>query len=202
MNTYAGKTVVEHTGSSTGFLAWMAMMPQERLGLVFLSNHHQTGINSALRSWIFDRLLSQPEKDWSTAVRTDYAQGWQKLLREAKAQFAAKRPPEKPASLPLSEYAGKYESDLYGTIHVREKDGRLRLQFGTRFQGELQVWEGDTFRALFPNPLLDDWLITFTIAGDKVASLKAQESPWAPQWYDDCDDLGLFEKRSERPSGD
>jgi CubicO group peptidase (beta-lactamase class C family) len=202
VNTHAGMTVVEHTGSSTGFLAWMAMMPQERLGVVILSNHHQTGINSALKSWIFDRLLSRPQKDWSTAVRTDYIQGWQRLRREAKARFAAKRPPEKPASLPLSEYAGKYVSDLYGTIHVREKDGSLRLQFGTRFLGELQTWGGDSFRVFFSNPRLDDWLVTFAIDEDKVASLKAQESPWAPEWYNDRDDLGVFKKRSERLSGD
>jgi hypothetical protein len=35
--------------------------------------------------------------------------------------------------------------------------------------------------------------MTFTIADGKVASLRVQEAPWAPQWYDDRDDLGVFE---------
>ena len=84
VNTHAGKTVVEHSGVQNGFVCWMALMPQEGLGVVILSNHHQTGINLALRSWVFDKLLGQPERDWSTIVREDYANGWQRLLREAK----------------------------------------------------------------------------------------------------------------------
>lgn len=75
------------------------------------------------------------------------------------------------------------------------RDGRLELQFGTRFHGELQAWQGDTFRAFFPNPRLDDWLATFAIADGKVASLRAQEAPWAPPWYDDRDHLGVFARR-------
>lgn len=96
VNEHAGKKVVEHSGTQNGFVAWMAIMPDEGLGVVILSNHHQTGINSALRSWIFDRLLARPGYDWSSAVRKDYTQGWQRLLREAKTEFETRRPPEMP----------------------------------------------------------------------------------------------------------
>jgi len=43
-----------------------------------------------------------------------HARGYQRLLREAKAQFDAKRPPATRPPMPLSEYAGVYESKLYG----------------------------------------------------------------------------------------
>lgn len=75
------------------------------------------------------------------------------------------------------------------------KAGRLKLQFGTRFDGELKTWQGDIFRAFFPNPCLDDWLLTFATTGDRVTSLRVQEAPWAPQWYDDRDDLGIFDRQ-------
>jgi hypothetical protein len=195
VNDHAGHRVVEHSGTQSGFVSWMALMPGERVGVVILSNHHRTGINFALRSWIFDRLLKRPDYDWSRAVRKDYTQGWQRLLREAKAEFDAGRPPEKPASLQLADYAGAFESRLYGTIRVTERDGRLNLHFGTRFQGKLRAWQGDTFRAFFPNPRLDDWLVTFAVADRNVASLRVQEAPWAPSWYDDRDDLGEFVRR-------
>ena len=71
---------------------------------------------------------------------------------------------------------------------------RLRLQYGSRFDGKLQHWEDDIFRALFPNPRLDDWLVTFNISDGKVTGLHVKESPWAPAWYDDADDLGEFER--------
>lgn len=195
VSEHTGKKVVEHSGTQNGFVSWMAIMPEPRLGVVILSNHHQTGINTALRSWIFDRLLERPAFDWSSAVKKDYAQGWQKLLRDAKTAFDDKRPSAEPTSRPASDYAGTYESRLYGKIAVVEQAGKLRLKFGTRFQGELRARHGDTFRAFFTNPRLDDWLVTFATADEKVASLQVQEAPWAPPWYDDRDDLGIFERR-------
>lgn len=194
-NDHAGRRVIEHSGVQTGFVCWVAMMPEERLGLVVLANHHQTGLNSALRSWIFDACLGRPQRDWSEVVRSDYANGYQRLLREAKAQFDAQRPPTTRPSKPLSEYAGVYESKLYGPLRIKAGDDRLSLQFGTRFEGELKHWQDDTFRAAFPNPRLDDWLVTFAVKEGTVAGMQVQESPWAPAWYDDADDLGEFHRR-------
>lgn len=194
-NDHAGRRVIEHSGVQTGFVSWVAMMPVERLGLVVLANHHQTGLNSALRSWIFDACLGRPQRDWSEDVRTDYANGYQLLLREAKAQFDAKRPAATSALRPRSEYAGRYESKLYGDLVVTAKNDRLSLQFGTRFEGELQHWENDAFRAVFPNPRLDDWFVTFVGKDGVVTGIQAKESPWAPAWYDDADDLGEFHRK-------
>jgi CubicO group peptidase (beta-lactamase class C family) len=191
-NDYAGRTVVEHSGTQTGFVSWVAMMPQERLGLVILANHHRTGLNSALRSVVFDACLGRPERDWSEIVRADYTNGYQRLLHEAKTQFDANRPPPTRPSRRLSEYAGQYQSQLYGVLRVAEQGGSLRIQFGTRFDGALEHWKDEEFRALFDNPRLDDWLVTFTIKAGEIAGLRVKESPWAPAWYDDADDVGEF----------
>lgn len=191
-NEFGGKRVVEHSGTQNGLVSWMSIMPAERLGVVILSNHHQTGINMALRSWIFDRLLGRPDYDWSSAVRGDYTRGCQRLLREAKTAFDEKRPRETPPSLPLMDYAGEYESRLYGRVRVALERGKLKLRFGTRFDGDLRSWDGDTCRAFFSNPRLDDWMVKFTVTDGKVAALAVQEAPWAPEWYDDRDDLGDF----------
>jgi hypothetical protein len=198
VNDYAGRRVVKHTGTAMGFVSWMAMMPEERLGVVILSNLHRTGINLALRNWVFDRLLARPDRDWSTAIHADYSQGWQRLLRGAKEAYQAKRPAEMPPPRPLEEYVGDYESPLYGSVRVADKDGQLTLRFGNRFLGVLEPWQGDTFRAFFPNPRLDDWLVTFKVAEGRVVSLRAQESPWAPEWYEDRDDLGEFRRQYPR----
>lgn len=192
VNKHAGHDLIEHAGVGLGFLAWMSCIPKERMGVVILSNHQRTGINYALRSWIFDRLLGRPDHDWSSVVLKDYTQGWQRLLREAKAEFDAKQPPKTPTTQPLADYAGTYESELYGTIRVSEQDGGLKLRFGPRFTGELRSWQGDAYRAFFTSPLHHDWLVTFSMTDGQVASLHVQEAPWAPAWYDDRDDLGTF----------
>jgi hypothetical protein len=168
------------------------MMPEADLGLVILANHHRTGLNFALRSWILDACLGRPQRDWSEIVRTDYASGYERLLAEAKAQFDAKRPAPTRPSLPLADYAGVYESRIYGRVQVASRDQQLGIRFGTRFDGELSHWQEESFRATFPNPRLDDWLVTFHVNAGQVAGLRIKESPWAPAWYEDADNLGEF----------
>ena len=70
----------------------------------------------------------------------------------------------------------------------------IRDRFGARFAGKLEHWGDDAFRAFFHNPRLDDWLVTFGITDGKVTGLRVKESPWAPAWYDDADDLGAFRR--------
>jgi CubicO group peptidase (beta-lactamase class C family) len=195
VNEYAGEKVIEHSGVQNGFVAWVAMAPSRRLGLVVLSNLHRTGLNYALRSWLLDAALGREERDWSEIVRADYAGGYRRLLREAKATFDASRKDAAPCALPLAEYAGEYESRLYGRVRVSFHGDRLSLQFGTRFDGALTHWQDNSFRATFPNPRLDDWLVTFDVREDAARSLRVKESPWAPAWYDDADDLGVFDRR-------
>jgi CubicO group peptidase (beta-lactamase class C family) len=192
-NDQGGRQVVEHSGNGNGFVSWVAMIPEERLGLVVLSNHHNTGLNLALRIWILDALLGRTQRDWSERVRSGFAKVLGRF-REAKANYAANRPMETALSRPLPEFAGRYTSPLYGDVVITEKDGRLNLQFGTRFKGDMQHWEKDSFRAFFPNPRLDDWLVTFAIKEGQVTGLHVKEAPWAPPDYNDADDLGEFHR--------
>ena len=192
-NHQGGRQVVEHSGNANGFVSWVAMIPQERLGLVVLANHHNTGLHLALRMWIFDALLGRKPRDWSERVRT----GFDKVrdrFRKAKSRYAAARPADVTVPRALSEYAGRYTSTLYGEVVIAEKEGKLILQFGNRFEGELQHWEKESFRAFFPNQRLDDWLVTFETQNGRVIRLGVKESPWAPADYADAEDLGEFHR--------
>ena len=170
-------------------------MPKQRHGLVVFSNHHQSGINSALRFWISDRLWGRLDKDWSRIVQRDYTQGGHRLLREAKAKFAAPHPVKQPPVLPIADFVGTYKSRICRSIHVCEKNGQLLLKCGTRFNGAMKTWHGNSFRVFFSNPQLHDWLVTFNTRDQQAISLRVREAPWAPDWYDDRDDLGEFVKQ-------
>lgn len=192
-NEQGGRQVVEHSGNSTGFVSWVAMIPEARLGMVILANQHNTGLNLALRIWILDALLGSTPRDWSEKVRSSFTKVLERF-DEAKTKYAENHPKETTLPQPLSEFAGRYTSPLYGDVVITELDGRLSLQFGTRFKGELQHWEKESFRAFFPNPRLDDWLVTFAIQDGRITGLRAKESPWAPADYNDADDLGDFHR--------
>ena len=167
-------------------------MPREQLGVIILSNQHRTGINYALRFWIFDRLLGRPEQDWSTTVQKDYANA-QKTLDDARADFVARRVADRPPSRPLTDFVGEYESELYGTARVSITGTRLELHCGTRFHGDIEHWQDDTFRVFFRNPMLADWLVTFEDDSGEIVALHGRDTPWSPDWYDH-DDLGSFQR--------
>jgi hypothetical protein len=73
-----------------------------------------------------------------------------------------------------------------------EEGHSLHLHFGTRFRGHMKSWGENKFRVFFRAPGLDDWLVTFTAQDGRIRSMHVQESPWAPEWYDDRDNLGVF----------
>jgi CubicO group peptidase (beta-lactamase class C family) len=191
---YRGRKLVEHSGTFNGFVAWIAFMPERQFGLAILANLHETGINYALRHTILDAYLGEPERDWSTLVKNDYQNGYQKALREGRQQYAHRRVKETRPSLAIAEYAGAYESDLYGKIEVREKGGKLSLRYGVRFVGSMDHWHYNTFRVTFENPILKEWMITFALDDrGRVKTLHAQEAPWAPS-YMETSDLGEFRR--------
>jgi CubicO group peptidase (beta-lactamase class C family) len=191
---YRGRKLVEHSGTTNGFVAWVAFLPEEQLGLVILANLHETGINYALRHTILDAYLGEPERDWSTLVRNDYRNGYQKALREGREGYARQRVKDTKPSLAIGSYAGDYESDLYGKIEVGEQDGKLSLRYGIRFVGSADHWHHDTFRVAFENPVLNEWMITFSLDDrGRVKTLHAQEAPWAPAYMDTAD-LGPFRR--------
>jgi hypothetical protein len=194
-NVHGGRRVIEHSGTQNGFVAWVALLPEEHAGLVVLSNHHRTGLNVAIRSWILDALLQRSPRDWSEEVRADYTTGYQRQLREAKAEFESQRPASFSPPRAITDYAGRYEHELYGDVDIAPNGDRLTLRFGSRFEGELRHWQNDAFRVLFSNPLLDDWLVTFAVKEGTVTGLHVKESPWAPAWYEDAEDLGTFQRQ-------
>jgi hypothetical protein len=193
-NDHQGTTVVEHSGTQNGFVAWVALVPSERLGFVLLSNDHRTGLNYALRSWLLDACRGLPERDWSEIVWRDYSTGYQRLLTDAKAQFETNRLTGTTPSQPMREYLGTYASQLYGPVRILGGDDSLALEFGSRFHGQLTHWSKDSFRVHFDNPMQEDWLLNFKFAEHQIKALDVSVAPWAPDWYEDGQQLGEFDR--------
>lgn len=191
-NEHDGHRVVEHSGTQNGFASWIAMLPDKKLGVAVFGNAGHTGLVPAMKSWIFDAALEKPRRDWSEEARADYANNFQRLLREAKAEFEAKRERNTRPSVPPAQCAGDYRSERFGLLRISFEKDQLTLRCGARFDCRLEHWQHDSYRALFPNPNLNDWLVTFLVKDGAVVSLRAQDTPWAPAWYDDHDDLGEF----------
>ncbi|MBC7894943.1 MAG: serine hydrolase [Cytophagaceae bacterium] len=171
LQDYRGKLMVHHGGNVDGFTALVAMIPEEKTGLVLLTNMNGTPLPMLLAQKIFDLALNAPAKDWSGDA-WKRAQGQRARAAQAQQRALAARVPNTKPSLPLSAYAGAYADSLYGDITVKEENGKLSLSFGPTWNGVLEHWHFDSFRVKFDTPVLPAVPVTFKLnAAGKVESV-------------------------------
>ncbi len=159
LRDYRGRKIVSHSGGLPGYVSHVALVPEERLGLVILTNQEETGAFEAVKYRVFDEYLGAPVPpvDWIGAFRTR-AEGERKKAEDAVAKAAAARDAASRPSLPLAKYAGRYRDPWYGEAAVAEEKGRLVLDM-TRTPGmvaDLEHWQHDTFVARWRAAFMSD----------------------------------------------
>jgi CubicO group peptidase (beta-lactamase class C family) len=146
LSDYRGRKVVTHSGGLDGMTSRVALLPEENLGVVILTNS-ETPLQSFLWYKVFDVLTNAPPRDWSADYLTRVKAARERDEAEAKKVEAARVLNTKP-SLPLSAYAGTYGGTMYGDAKVSEENGHLvvRLLPSPAYVGDLEHWHFDTFR--------------------------------------------------------
>lgn len=144
---YRGKLIVQHGGNIDGMSALVAMIPEEKLGLVILTNMGGTSLPTALMFRIFDGYLRAPDRDWSGDLLT-IVKGMEKEQEETVKKEEAKRVQGTKPSLELAKYAGSYENKMYGKITVALEEDKLVLRRPAAFVMDLEHWNFDTFRSI------------------------------------------------------
>jgi CubicO group peptidase (beta-lactamase class C family) len=165
MQDYRGRKLAMHTGSIDGMTALVALVPEERLGLVVLINLDHAELRHALMYRVVDAYLGGPARDWSAELRPLY-QGMNDRFEAARREREARRVQGTRPSLPLEAYAGTYADpdSLYGRVTVRVDDGRLVASTaGGTMTGEMEHWHYDVFRARWAEAAMGTSFLTFTI---------------------------------------
>lgn len=147
LSDYQGRKVASHGGGLDGMISQVAMMPEENLGLVVLTNS-ETPLSTALVNKVFDTMLGvAARRDWSAEMLERTRQGELAARAEEKMIEASRRANTRP-SLALSDYAGNYGGEMFGEARVTEENGKLvvRLVPSPNFVGDLEHWHFDTFR--------------------------------------------------------
>ena len=151
LSDYKGRKIVEHGGAIDGMRAEVALVPEEKLGVVVLTNLGGSVVSMPLLYRVIDSYIGAPQKDWSADILKSYKGLVEQAAAAAKKAEADRVLGTKP-SHELSAYAGKYTSELYGDVIVTEENGKLGIRFGPSFVGTLEHWHYDTFRATFNGP--------------------------------------------------
>jgi CubicO group peptidase (beta-lactamase class C family) len=144
---YRGETHVAHGGLILGFPAWVAMMPERKIGIAILANGQSAtwemcqhgadplAFHKRIAAWVFDRLAG---------------------LERAPAQ----------------RYTGEYAdpSGVYGRLSIAIEGDRLVLRFAGEgaYSAFLEHWHQDVFRLV---PRGAPWInscVTFTRTADRL----------------------------------
>jgi CubicO group peptidase (beta-lactamase class C family) len=165
---YDGRVYLAHAGGMIGFPAYVALLPEQKIGIVVLSNGPQSvrdsyTLHQAIAFWVADRLLGAPGKRWDRELLRE-AQAARRASQEMEQRLARSRLEDAPPSLPLSQYTGTYEDQKghSGPVRVVLDHGGLKLSFDGdgAFSAWLQPWHHDVFR------LRTDAAIADVLAGD------------------------------------
>lgn len=143
---FHGRKVISHGGGLDGMISRTAMMPEENLGLVVLTNS-ENSVPTILQYKILDIFTDSPDRDWNA----EYLQ----FSKRAKASSADRLKKLKEArksgtspSVPLADFTGVYGGEMYGDAEIIEKNGKLVLSLkpAPNFIADLEHWHYDTFR--------------------------------------------------------
>lgn len=174
LQDYRGRKLVWHNGGIDGMLSEVRLIPEERLGIVILSNAESHELNPALAYRIMDAYLGAPPRDWSAIFLARHRAALAKQAAAVQAVTAARVPGTKP-SLALERYTGTYADTMYGDAKVSLEQGKLVVRYGPSFTGDLEPWNYDTFRATWREAREGAAFVTFTLdAAGKVDRMKIE----------------------------
>ncbi|MGC3946178.1 MAG: serine hydrolase [Chryseolinea sp.] len=174
LSDYKGKMRVGHTGGYSGMLSLVTMIPDEKLGVVVLTNGMKGGLMRAIGDYTVDAFLKQKVRDYSTEYLADTKRRLASDTRIAdreKARVAGTKP-----SVPPEQYAGVYKADIYGNIEVKKEGDKLRLTFehSNRFNATLEHWHYDVWRIKWDNSEQLSWFSFGTVAFQLDNNLKVK----------------------------
>jgi hypothetical protein len=169
---YAGKKIVSHTGGVNGFVTSVTLIPEEKLGIVVLTNTDANAFYEALKWEIMDAYLGLPYRNYSAVMLANHKAGEADMEKMLKAkQDTINSKPQ--TALPLTAYAGEYENELYGKMNIKLENGRLIMRFehhDGRFS-KLEALGGNRFLSTWNEPLYGVKVLPFTVENGKVKSL-------------------------------
>jgi len=164
---YLGHKLVGHTGGVLGYVTRVMLVPDQKLGMVILTNGEEGGAFDSTMFHILDHYFQQPPTDWITALKQVRDKGVEDA-KAVEAKAASSRAANSGPSLPSSKYAASYSDPWYGPVTIREETGKLVIHFehSPGMVGELEHWQFDTFKTHWRDRTIPDAYVTFALTSD------------------------------------
>lgn len=172
MEEYDGREIISHTGGVNGFVTSVTLIPEERLGIIVLTNTDQNSFFEALKWEILDAYLQLPYRNYSKIYFDDFTEG-SKYALEKDNKLKDTVNMHHATALPIAAYTGNYFNDVYGDMKVVLNNGELQMKFSHHLNmyAKLEALGGNRFYATFSDPEFSKAIFPFETAGGKVKSV-------------------------------
>lgn len=173
LQDYAGRRLISHTGGADGFVTATCFIPEERLGVIVLTNTDTNDLYQALQFQILDAFLNQSYRNYHEVFFKNAQVGRAQEAAQL-AKWRAQVAQRSTLGLPLSAYVGTYTHPLYGDITVAQTANGLKVTL-THHQdsyGTLEPLGGHEFLCTYSSVLFGVHPMPFEVQDGKVKGLK------------------------------
>lgn len=125
---YRGHMRLQHGGNIDGFSALATLLPEEKIGIVVLTNLSGNPVPSIVTLNALDRLLGMEEVAWNDRYASFYKE-IEAAAEKGKEKTSSDRVPDTHPSHALADYVGEYEHPGYGTMTVDLEHEELQVTF-------------------------------------------------------------------------
>ena len=159
---YRGYTLIEHGGNVEGHSLMIGFLPQEKIGVVVLTNIGMLPLRDVLFYESLDRALDLPNRDWNQKFHSMMDPI---ILGEAKAKQTAleEKLENAPSTHALDAYVGNYAADGYPDFGVKlDGVGLSASLVGSLGWSTLRHYHYNVFEWYWPD--FDSWVkVSFLI---------------------------------------
>ena len=172
LEEYNGKKLVSHTGGVNGFVTSVTLVPEEKLGIIVLTNTDANGFYEALKWELVDACLGLPYRNYHKIAiqRQKQSEARTEQMIKLKKDTISSKPH---TSRPLAAYTGEYNHELYGRMDIQLENGTLIMRF-EHHKGrysKLEALGANRFLSTWNDPLFGVKVLPFTVENGKVRSL-------------------------------
>lgn len=171
LQDYENREVVSHTGGVDGFVTSVTLVPEEKLGVVVLTNTDVNGFYEGLKWEIVDAYLGLPYRNYSQFFLSYFKPNMEKDM-EINAAWQDSVKMKLPPPVKLSKFEGKYSHPVYGNAKLESIGDYLllTLEHHPDLTGKLEYIGNNRFLCTYSSPIWGIKVFPFVIDDGKVKS--------------------------------
>ncbi|WP_312923246.1 serine hydrolase [Empedobacter brevis] len=159
INSNKGHYKVHHGGNVSGFSSQLALFPTDKLGIIVLTNQHNSILPYIVTDIITNRMLKLPKTKWDKyPVKVDEISI---VSKDINAINLDKKPTHN-----LNDYCGKYSNLGYGIFEIVNENNKLFAVFPDfKFQLEHQHYDVFVLKAIkeIPQIMNPEFYLNFSL---------------------------------------